>query len=92
MPPSDSWSETPPPPLLSISLRDRHIARWTVYFLASRYDHAVDFEWTEVLIKLRRMNKRKLPHVFTMEAVTKLTDNYYPLKVTQPEEKLNLPN
>ncbi|MDR2914075.1 MAG: phage integrase N-terminal SAM-like domain-containing protein [Tannerella sp.] len=43
------------------------------------------------LIKLRGLNKRKLPHVYTPEELTELVDNYYLLEVKQVEEKMNLP-
>jgi site-specific recombinase XerD len=42
------------------------------------------------LIKLRGLNRRRLPHVYTSEELTELVDNYYLLEVKQAEEKLNL--
>jgi len=42
-------------------------------------------------VKLRGLNKRKLPYVYTPEELTELVDRYYFLEVKQAEEKRSLP-
>jgi len=42
------------------------------------------------LIKLRGLNKRKLKHIYNLEELTQLADNYYQLEVKKAEEKTSL--
>jgi len=42
------------------------------------------------LIKLRGLNKRKLKHIYNLEELTQLADNYYQLEVKKAEENLIL--
>jgi len=42
------------------------------------------------LIKLRGLNKRKLKHIYNLEELTELADNYYQLEVKKAEENLIL--
>lgn len=42
------------------------------------------------LIKLRGINRRKLKHIYNLEELTQLADNYYQLEVKKAEENLTL--
>jgi site-specific recombinase XerD len=42
------------------------------------------------LIKLRGLNRRKLKHIYNLEELTQLADNYYQLEVKKAEENLTL--
>jgi len=42
------------------------------------------------LIKLRGLKKRKLKHIYNLEELTQLADNYYQLEVKKAEENLTL--
>lgn len=42
------------------------------------------------LIKLRGLNRRKLKHIYNLEELTQLADNFYQLEVKKAEEKTSL--
>jgi site-specific recombinase XerD len=62
--------------------------------LRHHFDYLLSQELTAsnptALIKLRGLNKRKLPHTYNTEELTELVDNYYLLEVKQAEENLTL--